>query len=116
MRSNACHGLLLGGRGQGLRRIGRRVRHDRQRLEFVQRTNPAMIEVGQGDLGVGLAGSVFRILLPIRLRGAEVELLFIFESTQGIKIGILRLRLDQLSQRRTRLGGRAAEQHRAAGQ
>ena len=47
-----------------------------------------MIEISQGNLGVHFAGGSFLILLPVRLRGAEVELLFIFKSTERVKVGI----------------------------
>ena len=42
-----------------------------------------MIEISQGDLSVrSCREALSAYMLPIRFRGAEVELLFIFQSTQ----------------------------------
>ena len=116
MRSKARHGALFGRRSQGLRGVGSGGGDHCQRLDFVQRANPAVIKIGQGKLAAGPVRNALRILFPIRFGCAEIELLFIFESAQGIEIGVPRLRLDQLTQRGTCFGRRAAEEHRSAGQ
>ena len=44
-----------------------------------------MIEISQRNLSAGFVGGILYILFPVRLRGAEVELLFIFQRTQTNK-------------------------------
>jgi len=75
-----------------------------------------MIEIGKGKLRTDFVGCVLDIRFPIGFGSSEIELLFVFQSSQRIQLGIVRLGLDEIGERRARLAGRAAESHSAAWQ
>jgi hypothetical protein len=64
-----------------------------ERLDFIGWTQAAMIEIGQRKLGVDFVGRIVGVGFPVGLGGREIELLFVFESAQRIKVRLARLRL-----------------------
>ena len=109
-------GPLLGGSRKFFSRAGWRVRDQRESLDFIRRTQAAMVKIGQRHLGADLVGRFLDVGFPIGLGRSRIELLFIFKRAQGIKLGVRGLSLDEVGKRRARLARRPAKKHSAAGQ
>ena len=107
---------LLGGNGKFFSRDGWRGRDQRENLDFIRRTQAAMVKIGQGQLGADLVGRFLDVGFPVGLGRSRIELLFIFKSAQGIKLGVRWLSLDEVGKRRARLARRPAKKHSAAWQ
>ena len=96
-----------GRRGQFFRRDRRGVRNQRQSLDLVRRTQTAMIEIGQRKLGADLVGRILDVGFPVGFGGREIKLLLVFQGTQRIQLGIVRLALiSSPSAGRVSRGGR----------
>ena len=100
-------GLLFHGSAKGFRSIRGSVGHKRQRLDFIHRTKPAVIEIGQSKSES--PAEVAPAFLPVRLSRSEIQLLFIFAGAQIIKIGVRGCGFYGAAERRMSLPRRPAK-------
>ena len=54
-----------------------------QHVEFVARTQPAVIEIGQSETRSAFVGRDFGILFPVFFGSREIQLLFVFQSARS---------------------------------
>src|SRR5260370_27358608 len=104
-------GTLLGGRRELFRNLRGSAGDGGKRLDHVERPQPAMIEIREGQLGSCVIRGLFREILPVHFGGIKIQLLFIFERSQRVQLRITGLFLEQISQSRSCLFRRPAKRH-----
>jgi hypothetical protein len=109
-------GALLGGSSKFFSGDGRRAANERQRLDFIGRSQAAVVKIGERQLGANLVGRSLDVGLPVGLGRNKIELLFVFKSTQRIKVSVAGLGLDEVGERRASLARRPAKKHIASRQ